>query len=80
MRKRDHVIRARSTLMARDTATSEALDGLDADIAAEMDAAIDFAVSAAAPDLSSLFRDVYGPMEPEPEPLRTRLDRVLARA
>ena len=79
-RRRDPVLRARLTLLDRGSAAGTALDELDAGIAAEMDAAIDFAVGDAAPDLPSLFRDVYGPAEPEPEALRTRLDRVLARA
>lgn len=79
-RKRDPVLRARSTLLARGSATADTLDRLDANIAAEMDAAIDFAIDAVPPEPSSMFRDVYGPNELEPEPLRTRLDRVLARS
>ncbi len=45
-----------------------------------MSAAIDFTAAAEAPPPSSMFRDVYGPGEPEPEPVRTRIDRILARA
>ncbi|MGI4798576.1 MAG: hypothetical protein ACRYG8_31960, partial [Janthinobacterium lividum] len=55
-----------------------ALEALDEEIAREMDATIDFTAAAAAPPAESMFRDVYGPGEPEPEPLRTRLDRILA--
>ncbi len=32
-----------------------------------------------APQLNTMFRDVYAVGEPEPEPVRTRIDRVLAR-
>ena len=52
---------------------------VDAEIAAEMDATIDFTIASAEPPLASMFRDVYDPTEPEPEPVRTRIDRVLAR-
>jgi hypothetical protein len=31
------------------------------------------------PALSSMFRDVFAPGEPEPEPVRTRIERILAR-
>ena len=79
-RKRDPVLRARTTLVEREEADAGELDALDATIATEMDAAIDFTVAAAAPAPDAMFRDVYGPGEPEPERLRSRLDRVLARA
>ena len=49
-------------------------------MAGEMDATIDFTVAAERPPTEAMFRDVFGVGEPEPEPLRTRLDRVLARA
>ena len=45
-----------------------------------MNATIDFAAAAEAPPHASMFRDVYGPGEPEPEPLQRRLDRILASA
>ncbi len=79
-RKRDPVLRARGTLVEREEASAPELDGLDAAITAEMDAAIDFTVAAAAPAQDAMFRDVYGPEEARPEPIRTRLDRVLARS
>ena len=44
-----------------------------------MDATIDFTIAQNEPPLSSMVRDVYAPDEPEPEPVRMRIDRVLAR-
>ncbi|WP_252869813.1 hypothetical protein [Brucella pituitosa] len=44
-----------------------------------MDATIDFTVESKAPPLTSMFKDVYAVGEPEPEPVRTRIDRVLSR-
>jgi len=78
-RERDPVRHTREQLIAdgRDAAT---LDALDTDIASEMDASIDFTIRADPPAMDSMFRDVYGPDQPAPESVRTRLDRVLARA
>lgn len=78
-RLRDPVAHARAALVASGLVPESQLDALDADIAAEMDATIDFTVAQSEPPLASMFRDVYAPEEPEPEPVRTRLDRVLAR-
>jgi len=78
-RLRDPVAHARAQLVAAGLASEAQLDALDTEIAAEMDATIDFTVAQSEPPLASMFRDVYAPDEPEPEPLRTRLDRVLAR-
>ncbi|WP_246045531.1 thiamine pyrophosphate-dependent dehydrogenase E1 component subunit alpha [Rubellimicrobium roseum] len=77
-RQKDPVLHARAALIGAGV-TEDELDGVDNDIAREMDAAIDFAVASQEPQLASMFRDVYGPDEPEPEPVRTRIDRVLAR-
>ncbi len=55
-----------------------ALDALDQEIVAEMDGAVEFAVAAPEPALGTMFRDVFAPGEPEPEPVRSRIDRVLA--
>ena len=55
------------------------LDALDQEIAAEMDATIDFTIAASEPPLNSMFRDVYAPGEPEPEAVAARIDRILAR-
>ena len=78
-RRKDPVARAREALISSGQMAEEDLDALDARIAAEMDAAIDFAVAADEPQMPSMFRDVFDPAEPEPEPVGTRIDRVLAR-
>jgi pyruvate dehydrogenase E1 component alpha subunit len=78
-RKKDPVRFARDRLIETGLETEAALDDLDKSIVAEMDATIDFSVDSKAPPLSSMFRDVYAVGEPEPEPVRTRIDRVLAR-
>lgn len=78
-RQKDPVAFARTLLLERGMATMAELDALDASIDAEMDATIDFTIAQKEPPLSSMFRDVYAPEEPEPEPVRTRIDRVLAR-
>ena len=79
-RKRDPIARARTALLERGQLGAEALDRLDAEVAREMDATIDAAAAAPDPAASSMFHDVYGPSEPEPEPLARRLDRILASA
>ncbi|MCR9266995.1 MAG: thiamine pyrophosphate-dependent enzyme, partial [Alphaproteobacteria bacterium] len=77
-RAKDPVLHARNLLM--DQGVSEAdLDALDDAVSAEMDATIDFTKASDEPDLSSMFRDVFAPGEPEPEPVQVRIDRVLAR-
>jgi pyruvate dehydrogenase E1 component alpha subunit len=78
-RSRDPVAHARARLVETGLATGPELDTLDSAADAEMDATIDFAVAATEPPLASMFRDVYDPAEPEPEPVRNRIDRVLAR-
>ncbi|PZQ95982.1 MAG: dehydrogenase [Cereibacter sphaeroides] len=77
-RQKDPVAFARAALIERKLTPEAELDTLDAEIAAEMDATIDFTVAQHEPPLSSMFRDVYAPEEPEPEPVRVRIDRVLA--
>lgn len=78
-RNKDPVQCARDKLVACGLMTEADVDALDAKIAAEMDASIDFAVAGEEPQMASMFRDVYDPSQPEPEPVRARLDRVLAR-
>jgi len=78
-RQKDPVLYARSKLIDQHRASEAELDAIDADIAAEMDAAIDFTVESDPPPLSAMFRDVYAPGEPEPEPVAVRIGRVLAR-
>ena len=77
-RARDPIARARGRLVEAGVVAAE-LDRLDAEIAAEMDATIDFTTAAEAPAAASMFRDVYAPGEPEPEPVRARIARVLER-
>ncbi len=79
-RQRDPIVKARTTLVARNLCSEAELDALDAEISGEMAATIDFTMAAEPPLLEAMFRDVYGKSEPEPEPLRTRLDRIFARA
>ncbi|WP_337270193.1 thiamine pyrophosphate-dependent dehydrogenase E1 component subunit alpha [Oryzifoliimicrobium ureilyticus] len=78
-RKKDPVLFARSKLIEGGLEKESVLDALDKEIAAEMDATIDFTVESEAPPLTSMFRDVYAVGEPEPEPVSVRIDRVLAR-
>lgn len=79
-RKRDPIAHARGRLIERSLATGAELDALDAAIAKEMSDSIDFTAASTAPPLTSMFRDVYGVGQPEPEPIRARIDRILARA
>ena len=77
-RGKDPVLHARAALIAEGMAEAE-LDALDEDVSAEMDAGIEFSLTSDAPDLSTMFRDVFAPGQSEPEPVRARIDRVLAR-
>ncbi len=79
-RKRDPVAWARAEAVRRMLATEKQLDDTDAAIRQEMSAAIDFTEISPEPPLSSMFRDVFAPGEPEPEPVRTRLHRVFSAA
>ena len=76
-RARDPVDHARQSLLSAGDDPGR-LDALDAAIEAEMDDAIAFALAAAEPALDTMFRDVFAPGAPAPEPLRSRLGRVLA--
>jgi pyruvate dehydrogenase E1 component alpha subunit len=78
-RKKDPVKFTRDRLVSSGLAQEAALDAMDGDITAEMDATIDFTVESKAPPLTSMFKDVYAVGEPEPEPVRTRIDRVLSK-
>ncbi len=78
-RKKDPVLFARDKLVSSGMKSEGDLDALDAKVAGEMDASIDFAVAGEEPQMVSMFRDVYDPSQPEPEPVRTRIDRVLAK-
>ncbi len=78
-RAKDPIAFARARMISGGLLAEAALDAIDTEIDAEMDATIDFAVAQTEPPLASMFRDVYALTEPEPEPVRTRIDRVLAR-
>ncbi|RQP17283.1 MAG: thiamine pyrophosphate-dependent dehydrogenase E1 component subunit alpha, partial [Brucella intermedia] len=78
-RKKDPVKFTRDQLLSSGFAQEASLDAMDSDIAAEMDATIDFTVESKAPPLTSMFKDVYAVGEPEPEPVRTRIDRILSK-
>lgn len=54
------------------------MNKLDFDIGAEMDATIDFTIKSEAPALDTMFRDVFAPDQLEPEPVRTRINRILS--
>lgn len=77
-RKKDPVLRARDKLISDGLMSEAELDALDTRVASEMDGSIDFAVAGKEPQMQSMFRDVYAPSQPEPEPVRTRLYRILA--
>lgn len=78
-RARDPLSHARTALLNSGEAEDKQLDAIDKSISDEMDGTIDFAIAGSEPPLASMFRDVYAPGEPEPEPVRTRIDRILAR-
>lgn len=77
-RARDPVAAARTRLMAEGLADAAGLDRIDAEAAAEMDAALATAVAAAAPAGASMFEDVYAPGTPAPRPQADRLASVLS--
>ncbi|MEM9574979.1 MAG: thiamine pyrophosphate-dependent dehydrogenase E1 component subunit alpha [Pseudomonadota bacterium] len=78
-RQKDPLTRARATLIERGILSEDELEKIDVDIDNEMDNTIDFSTAQAEPQMNSMFSDVYDPSQPEPEPVRTRLHRVLAR-
>jgi pyruvate dehydrogenase E1 component alpha subunit len=78
-REKDPVERARQTILESKLLSEDELGEMDAAIDSEMDATIDFSVKQVEPQMNSMFRDVYDPSQPEPEPVRDRLERVLAR-
>jgi TPP-dependent pyruvate/acetoin dehydrogenase alpha subunit len=77
-RKRDPIARTRRIILERGLASPGALDQIDAEIAEEMAATIDFTIAAESPPDDAMFRDVFAAGEPEPEPIRTRIARILA--
>ena len=79
-RKCDAVTNARATLIARKTVEEKNLDEMDDGVAKEMNAAVEHAIAAEVPDRDSMFRDVFGPGEPRPRPLRQHLSTILSEA
>ena len=77
-RERDPVAQARKMLAETGVADAE-LDAIDDQVAAEMDATIDYTMRSEEPALDTMFCDVFALGQPEPEPVKTRIDRVLAR-
>lgn len=77
-RQRDPVLFARKQLLENDVSTASQLDQLDADVLAEMDAALEFAVASSVPPTSSMFEHVYSDSTAKPCPIRTRLAKVLS--
>ena len=79
-RKRDALVNARAKLISRKTVEATGLDQLDEDVTKEMNAAVDHAIAAEAPDQDSMFRDVFAAGEPRPRPLRQHLSAILGEA
>jgi acetoin:2,6-dichlorophenolindophenol oxidoreductase subunit alpha len=78
-RARDPLLKARERLVERGAKAAE-LDALDAEIAAEMDAALESAIKATLPPVETMFEDVFAPDQPKPVPLRARLTTLLSEA
>jgi TPP-dependent pyruvate/acetoin dehydrogenase alpha subunit len=77
-RANDPVLFARNALISNGKFEKE-LDDLDKAVSDEMDATIDFAINSQEPTLDMMFRDVFASGQPEPEPVRHRIQRILAR-
>lgn len=79
-RKKDPVAFARNQLVKRKTASADKLDMLDADVAREMDAAVEHAIASAAPGIPTIFEHVYDAGELAPVPIRHRIADILGEA
>jgi pyruvate dehydrogenase E1 component alpha subunit len=77
-RQRDPVATARAGVEARGLATAEALARIDAEAATEMDAALEAAIAAPAPEAATMFEDVFAPGTPAPRPQAERLRAILS--
>ncbi|MGO4727577.1 MULTISPECIES: thiamine pyrophosphate-dependent dehydrogenase E1 component subunit alpha [unclassified Inquilinus] len=75
-RQRDPVAHQHARLIAAGLATEAELEAIRDAAADEMDAALDTAIAAPAPEAAALFEDVYDPATPAPEPVAAMLDRV----
>jgi pyruvate dehydrogenase E1 component alpha subunit len=78
-RARDPLGKVRARLIERGAKAAE-LDALDAEIAAEMDTALESAIKAPLPPVDTMFEDVFAPGEQKPTPLRARLSAMLSEA
>lgn len=76
-RARDPVAAARARLAGLGLGSEADLARIDAEAGSEMDAALDFAVKAAAPGMPTMFEDVYAPGTPAPRPQAARLTAIL---
>ena len=79
-RARDPLVTARRRLTADGLEDALELDRIDAEAAAEMDAALEAAVAAPVPAAPTLFEDVFAPGTPAPRPQRDRLRAILGEA
>lgn len=77
-RRTDPVVTARARVAEIGLADEPTLDAIDSEAAAEMDAALAFAIASTPPDLGSMFQDVYAPGTPAPRPQRERLAAILS--
>ena len=77
-RAKDPVLHTRNALIEQGLPEVD-LEALDEAVSTEMDATIDFTIQSEEPTLNTMFRDVFAPDQPEPEPVQTRIDRVLAK-
>ncbi|MCC7299170.1 MAG: pyruvate dehydrogenase (acetyl-transferring) E1 component subunit alpha [Bacteroidia bacterium] len=58
-KKQDPLETTKATILAKNYATEEALDQMEADIMKEVDASVEFAENSPYPDAADLFKDVY---------------------
>ncbi len=79
-RGKDPVAFARRRLVETGQADAASLDRLDQEIVEEMDAAVEHAMAADSPPLSSIFEHVFDVAEPPPKPLRQYLAEILGEA
>jgi acetoin:2,6-dichlorophenolindophenol oxidoreductase subunit alpha len=75
---KDAIAFQRKRLVARGEASDGELDGIDTAVADEMNAATDFALASQRPTLDVLYEDVFGPGEPMPESVDSRIAAILA--
>jgi len=76
-RKRDPIMVQRQRVTEAGAADAAELDAIDEAARVEMDAAVDFATQAPAPEPDAMFQDVYDPSEPAPVPLADQIEDTL---